>query len=394
MIESATEMDSLQALFAEERPRLLRLCARLCGNASAAEDLVQETLLEAWRNAAKLTSPEGASRWLTAIARNVCLRWQRSAGREAARQADLPTAAEEDAPDWEQVVAEAGDPAVDLERDEMARVLDQALALLTPEARAVVLARYLEDLPQAEVARKLGMTESAVAVRLHRGKLALRRALAADLGAEDGLADSAAPRGETGWRETGIWCTICGKRRLLGRLSPARGELVLRCLDCDPAVDIAYCHHISYVGLLDGVSGFKPAYNRVLRWVNTYYRAALADTVARCLHCGRLAPVRMGFPPDHPAAAYELYAVHVACAACGYPQNNASLDAIILGLPEGMRFWREHQRMHRLPAREIEAQGVPALVVGFESETGSARLQAVVTQRDFSVLGIHTSPGA
>jgi hypothetical protein len=179
----------------------------------------------------------------------------------------------------------------------------------------------------------------------------------------------------------------------MGQLSPTRGELVLRCRDCDLSVDVAYCHHISYIGLLEGISGFKPAYSRVLRWAGEYYRAALAENTARCLHCGRLAPVRMGFPPDHPAAAYEKHAVHVACAACGYPQNNASLDTIILSLPEGMRFWREHQRIHRLRVREIEAQGIPALVVGYESVTGSARLETVVAARDFAVMSIHSSPG-
>src|SRR3954451_22870934 len=67
------------------RRRLVRLCERLTGDRHAAEDLAQETLLEAWRNAHKLHDPTGADHWLAAIARNVCLRWARSRGREPAR---------------------------------------------------------------------------------------------------------------------------------------------------------------------------------------------------------------------------------------------------------------------------------------------------------------------
>src|SRR5262245_40122961 len=58
-----------------DRRRLVGLCAAVSGDREAAEDLAQETLLEAWRNAHKLRDPEGVDRWLAAIARNVCRRW-------------------------------------------------------------------------------------------------------------------------------------------------------------------------------------------------------------------------------------------------------------------------------------------------------------------------------
>src|SRR5262249_33815491 len=65
-----------------ERTRLVRLCTRLTGNPDVAEDLAQETLLEAWRNLYKFdqqgeAQDESWSKWLSAIARNVCKRWAR-----------------------------------------------------------------------------------------------------------------------------------------------------------------------------------------------------------------------------------------------------------------------------------------------------------------------------
>jgi hypothetical protein len=74
-----------------QRRRLVRLCASLSGDRDAAEDLAQETLLEAWRNAGKLTDPAGVDRWLAAVARNVCKRWARGRAREPFALPEEPT---------------------------------------------------------------------------------------------------------------------------------------------------------------------------------------------------------------------------------------------------------------------------------------------------------------
>src|SRR5919199_4765445 len=65
-----------------ERARLVGLCTRLTGDSDVAEDLAQETLYEALRNAHKLRDPCGRSQWLSAIARNVCRCWSDKQGRE------------------------------------------------------------------------------------------------------------------------------------------------------------------------------------------------------------------------------------------------------------------------------------------------------------------------
>src|SRR5437016_9913510 len=61
----------------EERTRLLRLCLAITGDVDAVEDLVQETLLEAWRHEHILRDATRRRQWLSGIARNVCLRWLR-----------------------------------------------------------------------------------------------------------------------------------------------------------------------------------------------------------------------------------------------------------------------------------------------------------------------------
>ena len=77
---SVTACPSSTRLVARQRARLVRLCATVVGDASAAEDLAQEALLTAWRLQHRLTDPTGADAWLNAIARNVCRRWLRARG--------------------------------------------------------------------------------------------------------------------------------------------------------------------------------------------------------------------------------------------------------------------------------------------------------------------------
>src|SRR4051812_33040439 len=57
--------------------RLVRLCAAITRRWEIAEDLAQETLLEAHRHQHKLYDATGRERWLAAIARHVCQRWLR-----------------------------------------------------------------------------------------------------------------------------------------------------------------------------------------------------------------------------------------------------------------------------------------------------------------------------
>src|ERR1051325_7800548 len=96
---------------ASERRRLVRFCARISGDPGAAEDLAQETIIEAWRNAHKLRDDAGADRWLAAIARNVCRRAARRRGR------DLSVAS--------RVQSDAAAPSSDLDEElERAELLD------------------------------------------------------------------------------------------------------------------------------------------------------------------------------------------------------------------------------------------------------------------------------
>src|SRR5579872_2740408 len=214
---SAGLLDRQQQVWRAERPRLVALCASLTGDPTAAEDLAQETLIEAWRHRDRLRDSARERQWLAGIARNVSLRWLRARSRESARTLALPVSTEGDeasAPTWDDLLAGDADLAIELERHELVALLDAALALLPPETRATLLAHYVEQTPLAELAGRLGASDATVAMRLQRGKLALRRILTTELYQE--FAPHAPDLYERhAWEETSLWCSICGRRHLL-----------------------------------------------------------------------------------------------------------------------------------------------------------------------------------
>src|SRR6185369_604356 len=85
-----TFLRSREAQFAASRPRLMRL-ARLRGvPPDVVEDVVQETLLEAWKHLDRLHEPEGFHLWLDEICRNICRRYACKHATERQRLALLP----------------------------------------------------------------------------------------------------------------------------------------------------------------------------------------------------------------------------------------------------------------------------------------------------------------
>ncbi len=193
-------------------PRLVRFCARFTGDYDLAEDLAQETLIAAWRNGHTLRDLALYDRWLLGIARNLCRRWQQQSRRRGNNR-PLEGADPGRCGDEQRAIATAdGELERELERDDLATLLDRALAALPADTRAALIAHHLEEIPQAEIAARMRVSEGAVAVRLHRGRLALRRVLTTEL-AEEAVAYGLGIRDGVGWQDLRLWCPTCGQRR-------------------------------------------------------------------------------------------------------------------------------------------------------------------------------------
>lgn len=115
-------------------------------------------MLRAWRRRSTLRDPASRNYWLATIVRN-------EAFRQHARVRPAPTATIEfrEGAEDEQVIA-----AVELAD------LHAALELLSERDRRLLEMKYEEDLTQATIARRLGIPEGTVKVRLHRARNKLR----------------------------------------------------------------------------------------------------------------------------------------------------------------------------------------------------------------------------
>jgi RNA polymerase sigma-70 factor, ECF subfamily len=138
----------------------LRMAYRYASNPSEAEDIAQDALLRAWRRRSTLREADRRNQWLATIVRN-------EAFRQHARVRPDPTSAIEryEAVEDAQVVAT-------VERAD----LHAALRRLSDRDRQLLELRYTEDLTQQAIARRLGIPEGTVKVRLHRARIKLKRA--------------------------------------------------------------------------------------------------------------------------------------------------------------------------------------------------------------------------
>jgi hypothetical protein len=230
----------------------------------------------------------------------------------------------------------------------------------------------------------LRLSEGAVEARLHRGKAQLRQLLCSDLRPAAESLGILLPA-ESGWHPTRIWCPFCGRHPLLAYLDPAAGTCHYRCAGaCIPTGTIVGGER-NWPGA--ALTSPKAILNRLLPVLHTHYQQASRAGGQPCPRCGRLMPLECWTDPHAGYAA----GIAMGCARCRVG-DNASLWHLALDTPAAQRFWKQHPRMRALPPRTVDHAGRPALLGGFESLTGTARLDVLFDPGDLQVLG--TGEGA
>ena len=161
-------------------PRLYRMALRMCRRPQDAEDLVQDTLLQGFRKWGQFEGRANPSTWLYTIAARLCQRRQRRRAGEPARLESLSELLP--SPTDPVPALASGDSPLDAHvRREAERVVGEALATLPPQFRLPLVLADIAELATSEIATVLGLKEATVKTRIHRARLALRRALAARL---------------------------------------------------------------------------------------------------------------------------------------------------------------------------------------------------------------------
>jgi RNA polymerase sigma-70 factor (ECF subfamily) len=165
---------ALEAIYREHATEVVRAAYRVTGSMSDAEDVLQTVFL---RLAGRMDAVElgaGAGAYLRRSAINAALDVMR--GRRRQRAVDLDAEAGPEPAD------ESADPERRHSGREAGAQVRRALARLNPKAAQVFALRYFEDLGNKEIARLLAMSQTAVAVTLHRTRSRLREELGAPLG--------------------------------------------------------------------------------------------------------------------------------------------------------------------------------------------------------------------
>jgi len=169
----------------EMRPRLHRFCSRMCGSVLDGEDLVQETLAQAFYYLPSLKDQSRLEPWLFRIAHNKCVDFLR---RERKQREDTVSYDEERGPESVPEGAEPVDEPVD---DALAALV----AALPPKERACVLLKDVLDYPLGEIAGIVDSTLGGVKAALHRGRALADRARPAAAGAAGGVRRVLQPAG-------------------------------------------------------------------------------------------------------------------------------------------------------------------------------------------------------
>lgn len=152
---------------------LLRTAYLLVRDEEAAKDIVQESLLLAWKNMGKLREPAFLRAWLIKIVVNQSVSWQRQLARRAALLRD-------------QFIEQYVNTTIHVSEMQGGRLeegidLEQAIGQLPLKQRAVVVLFYYHRMTMPEIATLLGVAENTLRKRLQAALDKIRRALQVDL---------------------------------------------------------------------------------------------------------------------------------------------------------------------------------------------------------------------
>ena len=150
--------------------RLFNAMAHFCGNATEAEDVVQEAFLQAYLKLAKFQQNSQFYTWLYRIAHNAAISRKRRRRVEAS--------VDKNREDTGLEPVDAGDaPGDRMIREEQAAQVHQALATLSDEHREILILREMDGCDYEQIAETLDINVGTVRSRLHRARMQLRERL-------------------------------------------------------------------------------------------------------------------------------------------------------------------------------------------------------------------------
>jgi RNA polymerase sigma-70 factor (ECF subfamily) len=177
---AAGDRHAIERLLMRAQEVAFRFSLLVCGHADDAEDVMQDALLRTYRHLGQIEQPGAFRAWLYRTVRNACLMKRRRRVDEPARVESLDerggSANDRHRPAHE-VPDRARGPDEQALNAWLGRRLREALAVLPPVDRMIVILREVEGLSTREVAAVARISEANVKTRLHRARARLRAQL-------------------------------------------------------------------------------------------------------------------------------------------------------------------------------------------------------------------------
>jgi RNA polymerase sigma-70 factor (ECF subfamily) len=155
---------AFKAVYDEHKDDVFAFLVRMVNDTGAAEDLLQETFLRVYREAARYDPCRPLEPWIFRIARNLAVDHLRSRKRKAAQSLSGP---EESSIDAEDPAPGPVDEAVARERESLLR---EGLSRLRPSQREILILVDLDGKKYEDVAHRLGISVKAVGARLRKAR--------------------------------------------------------------------------------------------------------------------------------------------------------------------------------------------------------------------------------
>jgi RNA polymerase sigma-70 factor (ECF subfamily) len=168
------DLDALGELYKRYRSQVFRTALAITSNRETAEDILQEVFLKLHRYAERIDIARPLAPWLYRVTANLCYT-------QISRQSRW-LAVLEDAVENAVAPPTRTCPERQFERRELQKIVQQAIDLLRPNQKIVIVLYYLADLSLKEIAYILEVPEGTVKSRLYYGRENLRKKLASSRG--------------------------------------------------------------------------------------------------------------------------------------------------------------------------------------------------------------------